>query len=113
MSPIVKAIYNGILYFPIIVLIIGIILSIITLRKHTLISILAITAFLLQIILIQTSPYLLDWMHNNLGNMRVAPNLWIYYLMGMYTIKSILSTMSWLLIIISIFIWRKPKEIAK
>jgi hypothetical protein len=110
MNPVFKAIYNAIIYFPLIILVAGILLGIIKWRRHPLISGLAIFAFLFRLFLDWVSPYTLKWIQGTLQASRISPYLWINYYMGWYLLRAVFMATSYILIIVSIFLWRKPQQ---
>ncbi len=113
MSPVFKAIYSVIFYFPIAVLIAGIIIAIITWRRHPKISLLTIAATILRAFLDWISPYMFGWLQGTLGETQIPPYLWINYYMGWYMIRAVLSTASYILIFITIFCWRNNQPAAQ
>jgi hypothetical protein len=111
MKTIFSFLYNLIIYLPVILLAIGIIISIISWKKHSLLSLLSIIAFIIQIFIIQIAPYVFDWLRNDLlPGLKISPIYWMDYYMGWYVLRSIINTISWILLFIIIFVEKKKVE---
>jgi hypothetical protein len=108
MSPLMKAIYNAIIYSPMIILFAGVLLATIKLRRLPLISVLAIIAFLIRLFLDWVSQYMFGWIQSALQETQISPFLWMNYYMGWYVVRAVLTATSYILLIIVIFHREKP-----
>jgi hypothetical protein len=110
MKAITTFLYNVIIYLPVIVLTIGIIISILSFKKHPLISIFSIIAFIFQIFIIQIAPYVFGWLQKDLlPQSGISPMYWMNYYMGWYVLRSIINTTSWILLLFVIFKFLKKE----
>jgi hypothetical protein len=103
MSSITKLLYNGFLYAPTLMLIFGTLKALVSWRRQPLPALSAAIAFFLSLILTLTAAHSIEWLQDALRRMQVPPSLWVNYYMGMYAFRSLLSTISWGLIIILLF----------
>jgi predicted membrane protein len=111
MSPLGKAIYNIVIYLPLVVLVAGILVGVIAFRRDSLLSVLAIVAFSMRLFLDWLSPHMYGWIQSSLQETRISPLLWMNYYMAWFLLQAILMASSYILIIISIFMRRiNPKK---
>ena len=103
MSSIMKFLYNGFLHAPTIAMIFGIFASLIILRRRPVLAFSAAIAFSLSLFLTLTASHSIDWLQDMLRRMQVPPTQWIDYYMVMYAFRSLLSTISWGLILVLLF----------
>lgn len=108
MSSITKLLYNGFLYAPAVALIFGILKSLVSWRRRPLLALSAAIAFSLSLILTLTAAYSIDWLQDALRRMQVPAVDWVDYYMLMYAFRSLLSTISWGLILILLFRKDRP-----
>jgi hypothetical protein len=97
------------LYLPTIIIIIGITISIINFRNNKLISLLTFVALLIQLLIILTTSYINEWISNSLLSDNALPILPIYIPEGIFSLRSLFSAVSWILIILAVFIFRRNK----